>query len=291
LQVSDYFAGYGKFESLGTVTVSVLLILGGFGVGLHSYGALLTESIGPLLPTLSPDSLTYSILSFLVSSAPSPEDHDQSDTAAGLSPIALFFPVLSIIVKEWLYRLMSGIAKETGSSVLLANALHHRSDAWGSLVSLLAIFGGIFLPGYGVDPLGGASDTTIFCMQSALDFLLTWWQSSGIFVGIMILISGVNIFGGAIGELTDASISDSTLNAYSMILDGQSTHLAPALVNIQHIRGVRSGGTVFVDVVVKVAPIATAKDIVGIARRLEETLRGARKEVREVRVKVELQGP
>ena len=156
--MSDCFAGYGKFESLGTIAVSVLLILGGFGVGLHSYGALLTESIEPLLPRLSPDSLAYSILLFLVSSAPSPDEHDhaQSETTGGLSPVALFFPILSIVVKEWLYRLMSGIAKETGSSVLLANALHHRSDAWGSLISLLAIFGGIFLPGYGVDPLGGA---------------------------------------------------------------------------------------------------------------------------------------
>ena len=156
LQISDYSTGYGKFESLGTIVVSVLLILGGLGVGLHSYGALLTESIEPLLQKLSQDSLTYSILSFLVSSAPSPDD-DQSDTG-GLSPIALFFPILSIVVKEWLYRLMSEIAKETGSSVLLANALHHRSDAWGSLISLLAIFGGIFLPGYGVDPIGGAFD-------------------------------------------------------------------------------------------------------------------------------------
>ena len=106
----------------------------------------------------------------------------------------------------------------------------------------------------------------------------------------MILISGVNIFGGAIGELTDASISDLTLNVYSTILDGQTSSLAPALVAIRHIRGVRSGGTVFVDVSVEVAPIATATDVVGIAQRFEETLRGARKEVREVRVKVELQG-
>ena len=106
----------------------------------------------------------------------------------------------------------------------------------------------------------------------------------------MILISGVNIFGGAIGELTDASISDSTLNIYSTILDGQSPHLAPALVAIRRIRGVRSGSAVFLDVIAEVASFATATDVVGIARRLEETLRGARKEVREVRVKVELKG-
>jgi divalent metal cation (Fe/Co/Zn/Cd) transporter len=85
----------------------------------------------------------------------------------------------------------------------------------------------------------------------------------------MILISGVNIFGGAIGELTDASISDSTLNIYSTILDDQSSHLAPALASIRHIRGVRSGGTVFVDLVAEVAPIATAQDVIDIAQRLE----------------------
>ena len=69
---------------------------------------------------------------------------------------------------------MSGIARETGSSVLLANALHHRSDAWGSLISLLAIFGAIFLPGYGVDPLGGAFDPPHpLHMRSVLVLLLT----------------------------------------------------------------------------------------------------------------------
>lgn len=97
------------------------------------------------------------------------------------------------------------------------------------------------------------------------------------------------MIGGAISELTDANISDSTLKAYSTILDGQLSHLAPALAGIRHLQGVRSGGTVFVDLVVEVVPIATAKDVVGIAQRLEGTLRNARKEVKGVRVKVELQ--
>lgn len=67
---------------------------------------------------------------------------------------AMLFAGASVGVKEWLYRITLKVARAEHSNVLLANALHHRSDAFGSLVALGAI-GGAWL-GYPVlDPLGG----------------------------------------------------------------------------------------------------------------------------------------
>ena len=53
--------------------------------------------------------------------------------------------MLSIIVKEWLYRYTLKAAKQIGSSALQANAWHHRSDAMSSIGTLLGIGGAYFL--------------------------------------------------------------------------------------------------------------------------------------------------
>jgi len=59
--------------------------------------------------------------------------------------IALYAAVFSIIIKETLYRYTLRKGKECDSNVLIANAWHHRSDAYSSLATLLGIGGAIFL--------------------------------------------------------------------------------------------------------------------------------------------------
>ena len=59
--------------------------------------------------------------------------------------IALWTAVISILVKEWLYRYTLKAAKQIGSSALEANAWHHRSDAMSSIGTLLGIGGAYFL--------------------------------------------------------------------------------------------------------------------------------------------------
>jgi divalent metal cation (Fe/Co/Zn/Cd) transporter len=62
---------------------------------------------------------------------------------------------VSVLAKEWLYRITKQVADDEGSPVLLANALHHRSDMWSSLVALFAIGGSWFFPALPLDPIGG----------------------------------------------------------------------------------------------------------------------------------------
>lgn len=55
--------------------------------------------------------------------------------------IAMYAAILSIIVKEWMYRYTVKGAKKIESSALMADAWHHRSDAFSSIGTLIGIAG------------------------------------------------------------------------------------------------------------------------------------------------------
>ncbi|OAV89939.1 hypothetical protein PTTG_08391 [Puccinia triticina 1-1 BBBD Race 1] len=134
----DYPFGHGKFESVGSSIVAFFLISGGFGIGLHSYTLIL-----PILSRQLPGLASY-LPNFTSDHA---HDHEVDIRAS-------YFAFLSIIVKETLYRITYQVGKAEDSKVLIANALHHRSDAFSSFVALLAIVGSW----YGLtilDPIGG----------------------------------------------------------------------------------------------------------------------------------------
>lgn len=55
--------------------------------------------------------------------------------------IALIAAISSIVVKEWMYWYTRHYAKKLNSSVFMADAWHHRSDAFSSVGSLIGIAG------------------------------------------------------------------------------------------------------------------------------------------------------
>ena len=73
---------------------------------------------------------------------------------------AAWFALASVVLKEWVYRATKRVADEEQSPVLLANAVHHRSDGFGSAVALVAILGNWWFPHLALDPIGGASHAT-----------------------------------------------------------------------------------------------------------------------------------
>ena len=71
-----------------------------------------------------------------------------------LDPNAAWVALLSVAVKEWMYRITLKVAKEEGSNVLEANALHHRSDVFSGCLAGVAIIGSSL--GFPMlDPVGG----------------------------------------------------------------------------------------------------------------------------------------
>lgn len=121
--------------------VSIFLFLAAFAIGSHSYSSL--EEAIPSLHTYLP----------FFSASPHTSSHSDSIT----DPNAAWIAVFSILVKESVYRVMASIARSENSPVLLANALHHRSDMYSSFVSLLAILGNWAFPSLPLDPIGGKS--------------------------------------------------------------------------------------------------------------------------------------
>ncbi|MFH2129133.1 MAG: cation diffusion facilitator family transporter, partial [bacterium] len=97
--------GHGKFETIGTFFISLMLILAGFWIAVHGIGQL-DKPIIPQLP-------------------------------------AVWMAAFSIVAKELLYRYAAHIGRKQNSRILLANAWHHRTDAISSLVVLAGILGAV----------------------------------------------------------------------------------------------------------------------------------------------------
>lgn len=105
--------GHGKFETLATAVVSLILVVVSAKLISGGIGSIKAVIGGAVLP----------------------------------KPgwIALAAAAISIIAKEIVYRVTAKVGREVDSPVTVANAWHHRSDAMSSIGSLLAIGGAIAL--------------------------------------------------------------------------------------------------------------------------------------------------
>lgn len=130
----DY--GHGKFETLATVVVSLMLLVVGAEMIKSSYQQIRSALEGNPLPA--------------------PE------------MIALWAAVISIISKEFLYQWTVKVGKRLSSPVVIANAWHHRTDALSSVGSLVGIAGAIALGGEWtiLDPLVGAAISIVIIVMA-----------------------------------------------------------------------------------------------------------------------------
>jgi cation diffusion facilitator family transporter len=105
--------GHGKVETLATAFVGGVL----FVVGLGIFWSGLTNILG----------------------------HYGSRIIERPGMIALYAALLSILVKELLFRYTLVVGRRINSQVVMANAWHHRSDSYSSLATVAGIGGAIFL--------------------------------------------------------------------------------------------------------------------------------------------------
>lgn len=109
----DHQYGHGKFETLATLIVSLILMVVAIRLVASSAKSIISALSGNILPKPG-----Y---------------------------IALAAAIISIVSKEILYQYTALVARRTNSSVCKANAWHHRSDALSSIGSLLGIGGAVIL--------------------------------------------------------------------------------------------------------------------------------------------------
>jgi len=262
-----YPYGFAKFETLGTTTVSLLLIGGALGIGFHSYHLLIT-ALSETASTL-PTGPLQTVLQNVTSVAPPIPimGHTHMHT---VDPNAAWFAAVSVLIKEWLYRITKNVADVERSPVLLANAIHHRSDAYSSIVALFAILGTSLFPALPLDPIGG------------------------LLVSIVILRQGLSLLAGAWGELTDAGVSPKTQQSLTQILNplivssfpssSSQPHLDRTLLGIRQLRARRAGSLMFVDLTADVSGMLNIHEASSLEHRITQTLKNARKEVTDVRV-------
>lgn len=105
--------GHGKFETIATVIIGIILLGVGAFIGMQGVSALIKSLDGELLPR--PDIWT------------------------------LYIAIASIVLKEFCYRYTIAYGRKLNSSALMANAWHHRSDAISSIATLIGVSFAIFL--------------------------------------------------------------------------------------------------------------------------------------------------
>lgn len=110
---ADHDYGHGKYETLATAIVGLMLLAVGVMVCYNGVLETIQGIRGQIL-----ESPGY---------------------------IALFAAIVSIILKEWAYRFTIAKARKTGSQAVAANAWHHRTDALSSIGTTIGIAGAMFL--------------------------------------------------------------------------------------------------------------------------------------------------
>lgn len=86
--------------------------------------------------------------------------------------LALGAALLSLALKEVLYRWTFGVGKRIRSSAVMANAWHHRSDAFSSIPAALAVAGARLNPSWYFLDHVGAAVVSVFILGAAVR--ITW---------------------------------------------------------------------------------------------------------------------
>ncbi|RPH99632.1 MAG: cation transporter [Calditrichaeota bacterium] len=88
--------------------------------------------------------------------------------------VALLAAVISIVSKEWLYRYTAKVGRKIDSQAVIANAWHHRSDAFSSIGTAIGIGGAIVLGGkwHILDPIA-AVIVSFFIIKVAGEIAIT----------------------------------------------------------------------------------------------------------------------
>ena len=152
-QDKDHDYGHGKYETFASFIIGLALIAAATGIIVSGVAKLIDWAGGKQL--------------------------------AAPGWLALAAAIISIVVKEILYRYTAFSGKRLDSQALVANAWHHRSDALSSIGTTVGIGGAILLGN----------------RWTVLDPL------ASIVVGAMLVKVSVGLLRSSVGELTESSLS------------------------------------------------------------------------------------
>ena len=158
------------------------------------------------------------------------------------SPFTLFVAAGVIIVKEVLYRRVSRVGKDVGSTAVTADAWHHRADA----VSSLAAFIGI-----SIALIGGRG------WEAADDW-------AALVAAILVAVNGVRTLRPAISGLMDEA-PDTSVKVRAM----EAACSVDGVRRVENLKLRRSGLGFYVDLHVQADPAISLEDAHEIAARVK----------------------
>ncbi len=201
--------GHGRFETLaGGIVAGILILVGGF-IAWEAVAALRGGVVNfPGIPVL-------------------------------------VIAMISIVVKEWLYRRTIRVARDVNSAALHANAWHHRSDA---LSSIAVLAGGI----------GG---------------LAGWGQAdhfAGLIVGLMVIAAGGKTLIVVLHELTEGGVSRDEIGKIESAIES-----VEGMREWHYLRTRRVGRETFIDLHILVDPELSVVEAHQISTDVETSLHRA----------------
>lgn len=197
----DHPYGHERFESVAAIILSGILLATGFGIG---YSGIRTVFAGDYSSLVIP------------------------------GRIALIAAIVSIIVKEGMYWYMRQAAKQTNSSVLMADAWHHRSDAFSSIGSFVGILGA---------QIG-------FPVMDSLASLV---------ISVFIIKVAIDIFRESVSKMTDKAVDNATKKQICNIAIAQDN-----VLGVDQLKTRMFGDKIYVDIEIIVdrsVPLHVSHDI------------------------------
>lgn len=206
--------GHGKYETLATSVIGILLLFVALGIMWDSSQKIWQCLNGNVMPQPS--------------------------------ILALLAALVSIGVKEWLYRYTRTAGERQHSQAVVANAWHHRSDALSSVGTAIGIGGALALgPHWAVlDPI------------------------AAFFVSVLIVRAAIDQLRPSIGELVEDSLPESVEADIS-----KAIHSVPGVTDPHNMRTRKIGSKCAVDVHVRMDGNITLNEAHSKAAAVERNIR------------------
>ena len=212
-QDHDHDYGHGKYETMGTVIVGIALL--GVAIGIAAEAILKIVAIA-----------------------------GNAETVQRPGIIAITAAVVSIVVKEWLFRYTMKVGKRENSTAVVANAWHHRSDAFSSIAALIGILGAYLLGGKWIilDP------------------------STALLMSMLILKTSYDLVKPGMGELMERSLPDALEDEIVRII------YAHKVSDIHNLRTRRLGNSIVIECHLRLPGEMSVTDSHDITKRIEKDL-------------------
>lgn len=210
----NYAYGYGKFETFSSFLISTFLIIIASGIIYEAIESIVGYFNGEVLE--QPDIWTVIVV------------------------------IVAMCCKEGLFRFYSYCGRKENSSALVANAWHHRSDAFASIATLIGVtFSHFFGTAFRIlDPV------------------------ASLVIAFFILFPAVRLFRPAFGELMERSLPQKNVEEALKVAES-----VKGVEGISYMRTRRVGHHLVFDMGIKVDPSLTVTESEVIAEEVENALK------------------